>query len=178
MPEYLINEKSGLVYMMAWSCQATCDDLSQCWPRFMFTIMLSLDHYETVIASISVDLCVNSSPPSATYMRQVSIGSDNGLSPGRRQPIIWTNADILLIRHRGTHFNEILFEILIFSFKKMHLNMSSVKWWPFCPGEDELKYVSRPYVSKYIPQFLKAEIVYISFRNLLFVHKPSYSIGL
>ena len=54
----------------------------------MFTIMVSLDHNETVIASISVDLCVNSSPPSAVYMRQVSIGSDNGLSPGRRQPII------------------------------------------------------------------------------------------
>ena len=25
------------------------------------------------------------------------IGSDNGLSPGRRQAIIWTNAGILLI---------------------------------------------------------------------------------
>ena len=27
-----------------------------------------------------------------------TIGSDNGLSPDRRQAIIWTNADILLIR--------------------------------------------------------------------------------
>ena len=27
----------------------------------------------------------------------ISIGSDNGLSPGRRQAIIWTNAGILLI---------------------------------------------------------------------------------
>ena len=27
-----------------------------------------------------------------------NIGSDNGLSPGRRQAIIWTNAGILLIR--------------------------------------------------------------------------------
>ena len=27
------------------------------------------------------------------------IGSDNGLSPGRRQAIIWTNAEILLIGH-------------------------------------------------------------------------------
>ena len=26
------------------------------------------------------------------------IGSDNGLSPGRRQAIVWTNAAILLIR--------------------------------------------------------------------------------
>ena len=30
------------------------------------------------------------------------IGSDNGLSPGRRQAIIWTNAGILLTRTLGT----------------------------------------------------------------------------
>ena len=47
-----------------------------------------------------------------------SIGSDNGLSPGRRQVIIWTNAWILLVRPPGTIFNEILIEIHIFSFKK------------------------------------------------------------
>ena len=29
-------------------------------------------------------------------------GSDNGLSPGRHQAIIWTNAGILLIGHLGT----------------------------------------------------------------------------
>ena len=32
------------------------------------------------------------------------IGSNNGLSPGRRQAIIWTNAGILLIRTLGIHF--------------------------------------------------------------------------
>ena len=36
------------------------------------------------------------------------IGSDNGLSPGRRQAIIWTNAGILLIRTLGTNVSEIL----------------------------------------------------------------------
>ena len=39
------------------------------------------------------------------------MGSDNGLSPERRQPIIWTNAGILLIGPLGTNFNEILIEI-------------------------------------------------------------------
>ena len=53
------------------------------------------------------------------------IGSDNGLSPGRRQAIIWTNAGILLIGPIGTNFNEILVEINTFSFKKIHLKMSS-----------------------------------------------------
>ena len=53
------------------------------------------------------------------------IGSDNGLSPGRRQAIIRTNAGILLIRPFGTNFSEILIEIIIFSFKKMRLKVSS-----------------------------------------------------
>ena len=63
-----------------------------------------------------------------------SIGSDNGLSPVRRQAIIWTNAGILLIRTLGTNFSEILCEIHTFSFKKMHFKMSSEKWRPFCLG--------------------------------------------
>ena len=34
------------------------------------------------------------------------IGSDNGLSPGQRQAIIWTNAGTLLIRSFGINFSE------------------------------------------------------------------------
>ena len=55
------------------------------------------------------------------------IGSDNGLSPGRRQAIILTNAGILLIGPLGTNFSEILIEIQTFSFKKMRLKVSSAK---------------------------------------------------
>ena len=55
------------------------------------------------------------------------IGSDNGLSPERRQAIIWTNAGILLNGPLGTTFSEILIEIQTFSLKKIHLKMSSVK---------------------------------------------------
>ena len=62
------------------------------------------------------------------------IGSDNGLSPGRRQAIIWTNAGILLIEPMGTNFSENLIEILAFSLKQMHLKMSSGKCRPFCLG--------------------------------------------
>ena len=60
------------------------------------------------------------------------IGSDNGLSPCRRQAIIWTNAGTLLIRPLATNFSEISIEIHIFSFKNIHLKMSSGKWRPFC----------------------------------------------
>ena len=62
------------------------------------------------------------------------IASDNGLLPGRRQAIIWTNAGILLIGPLGTHFSEILIGIQTLSFKKMHLKMPSAKWRPFCLG--------------------------------------------
>ena len=57
-----------------------------------------------------------------------TIGSDNGLSHGRCQSTIWTNAGILLIWDLGTHFSEILSEIDTFLFKKIHLKMSSAKW--------------------------------------------------
>ena len=70
------------------------------------------------------------------------IGSDNGLSPGRRQAIIWTNAGILLIGPLGTNFSEVLSEIYTFSFKKMHLKMSSAKWRPFFLGLNVLTYWS------------------------------------
>ena len=53
------------------------------------------------------------------------IGLDNGVSPGRRQAIIWTDAGILLIGPVETNFREILIEINIFSFKKMELKASS-----------------------------------------------------
>ena len=51
----------------------------------------------------------------------ISIGSDNGSSPGRRQAIIWTNAGMLLIGPLGTNFSDILIKIYTFSFKRMHL---------------------------------------------------------
>ena len=35
------------------------------------------------------------------------ISSDNGLSPSRRQTIIWANAETLVIWHLGTNFIEI-----------------------------------------------------------------------
>ena len=59
------------------------------------------------------------------------IGSDNVLSPGRRQAIIWTNAWISLIGPYGTNCNEILIDILTFSFNKINFRRSSAKWRPF-----------------------------------------------
>ena len=60
--------------------------------------------------------------------------SDNGLSPGLRQAIIWNNAGILLIGPLGTNFSENFIGIQTFSFKKMPLKILSAKWRPFYLG--------------------------------------------
>ena len=76
-----------------------------------------------------------------THWGQVThiFGSDNGLSPNRRQAIIWTNAGLLLIGPLGTNFIEIIIKILAFSFKKMRLKVLSAKWRPFCLGLNVLR---------------------------------------
>ena len=94
-------------------------NLTAKWRPFCSCINL-LTHWGRV-----THICVN---------KLISIVSDNGLSPGRRQAIIWTNAGILLIGPLGTNSSEILIEIQTFWFKKMHWKMSSGKWRPFCLG--------------------------------------------
>ena len=71
----------------------------------------------------------NSSLPSVTYMsvNWVSIGSGNGLLPVRCRDITWSNTGILSIGLLGTNFSENRIGILPFSFKKMHLKLSSAK---------------------------------------------------
>ena len=59
----------------------------------------------------------------------VTIG--DGLSPFRCQAITWTKSDWLLSRSNRTELNDILFEILKLSFKKMHFKMSSAKFRNF-----------------------------------------------
>ena len=46
------------------------------------------------------------------------IGLDNGLSPGRRQAIIWSNAGKLLIWPLGTNFGKILRTFMHFHSRK------------------------------------------------------------
>ena len=66
--------------------------------------------------------------------KQIIIGSDNGLSPGRRQAIIWTNAGKLLFGPPWTHFSGISIEIYTFSFNKVPSKTSFGKCRPFCLG--------------------------------------------
>ena len=93
---------------------------------FMVLAVEGLTHWDRV-----THICVN---------KLTIIGSGNGLAPGQRQAIIWTNAGILWIGNLGTNFSEILSEIHTFIFKKMHLNMSSAKWRAFWLGLNVLSH--------------------------------------
>ena len=89
---------------------------------------------------------ITTTPASLTHWGRVThicvskltgIGSDNGLSPGRRQAIIWTNAGILLIGPIGTNFNEIFYRnSCIFiqenSFENVVCEMASILYRPQC----------------------------------------------
>ena len=86
-----------------------------------------------------IGLCQNTTKLIDAVCNLTIIGSDDSLSPGRRQAIIWTNAGILLIWTLGTNFSETLTEIHTFSFEKMYLKMSSAKWRQRCLGLNVLR---------------------------------------
>ena len=106
------------------------------------------------------------------------IGSDNDLSPGRRQVIIWTNAGLLSIGTLRTNFSEILSEIYTFSlkenaFKNVVCKIAAPLLWPQCVNNVE---VSKSYLPKdvwtalpcfrlYLGLRLKAFITYIHVRR-------------
>ena len=59
--------------------------------------------------------------------------------PGRRQVLILTYADILLIAPLGINFAHILITVQTFSFRKIHLNVSSGKCQPLFRGLNILR---------------------------------------
>ena len=111
------------------------------WPKILHTTLSSAFPWR-VLGKSFIEKCFLTHCGRVTYIcvnDLTRIGSDNGLSPGRHQAIIRTNAGILLIRPLGTNFSEFSVEILIFSFKKMRLKVSSVKRRPFCLGLNKLR---------------------------------------
>ena len=121
----VINYPSCLVFAQNSSCIKSIS-------YFVWSILLrKLTHWGRV-----THICVN---------KLTIIGSDDGLSSGRCHAIIWTSAGLLLSGPLGTNFSEILIEFLTFSFTKMCLKVSSVKWSPFCLGlnvltQDEIQW--------------------------------------
>ena len=113
------THRNSLLHMtINWIAALFSQDLNSGWKT------VNLTHWDQVM-----NICVS---------KQTIIVSDNGLSPGGCLAIIGTNAGILSIGALGTNCSEMFIEIYIFSFKKMHLKMSSLKWQPFCLGPNAL----------------------------------------
>ena len=121
--------------------------LKETYTNTSLSIQILNDHiYRNRVEILHTDSMYPSLGPSDTYIcvgKLIIIGSDIGLSPRRRQAIIWTNTGILLIGPLRTAFSEILIGIQTFSLKKMPLKMSSVKWRPFCLGLNVLSVFKR-----------------------------------
>ena len=86
---------------------------------------MSINHIEYFQQTV----CMNSFPPSASYMRQwtgkalVQIMACRPFGATELLPEL-----VLTYGRLGTNFNRSSY----LSFKEMQLNMSSGKWWPFC----------------------------------------------
>ena len=98
------------------------------WGVGGYKLVFSKHYFENIVSLLThwgwvTHICVG---------KLAIIGSDNGLSPGRRQAVIWNSAGILLTGTLGTNFSDILIGIQVLSFKEIHLKMSSAKRCPFC----------------------------------------------
>ena len=75
------------------------------------------------------------------------ICSDNGLSPDRRQVIIWTNVEVLLTGLLETNFSEILIAILTYIFIQENVfdsvvfEMAAILSRPQCVKHIEMKQI-------------------------------------
>ena len=152
----IIVFSSGLSPVRCLAITWTSDDLSSSGPKettfgdiFIESLMFSLMKIHLKISStkwrpwLSLNVLTHWGRVTHICVGKITIiVSDNGLSPGRHQAIIWTNVGTLLIRPLITNLSEILIGIQTFSFKKMYLKMSSAKWRPFCLGLNVLSHGS------------------------------------
>ena len=96
--------------------------MSPSYGRHSFTLCHNQEMNEQVISSdfIALEWLIHWSWVIDKCVSKLTIiGSDNGLSPGRHQAIIWTYAGISLIWTLGTKFSQILNEIHHYSFRKL-----------------------------------------------------------
>ena len=133
-----INNKSLLVPIMAWHrTHAPSHYLNRwCTVYWRVCVSLGLGGWARLVHIYVSNLTI--------------ISSDNGLLPGRCRAIIWTNTGIWLIGPVDINTNEILIEINSFSFKKMHLKMSSAKRRVVLLGPNVLR-------ANMIPEWHKAQ---------------------
>ena len=100
-----------------------------------------------VLSQVSSQDCWWIRPQCRIYasVNRVSIGSDNGLSPGRRQAIIGTIAGIDNVNWTLSNKLQWTFNRNTKHFTKTHLKISSAKWRSFCLGGRWIKSSAQHY---------------------------------
>ena len=131
--------KSGRVVLHCTSFANVCCKSAPA--KYMYTQLLMIKTYSISHWGRKTHICIN---------KLTIICSDNGLSPRRRQAIIWPYAGLLLIGPLATNFSEILSKSYTFSFKKMHLKnvvwkMAAILSRPQC----HILHISRSSVSRH-----------------------------
>ena len=125
---------SGLcTYIWWWAALHSIFAIS--WPRSLHTFTKAIGVLGTFIKIYESIVISHQCRIYESVINRVRIGSDDGLSPIWHQAIILSRVGLLSNGHVRTKFSEIVIKIENYSFTKMHLNILSVKWRPFCPGE-------------------------------------------
>ena len=138
-----LGPRDAIWLKTSWSILAQVITLSALMMTRSNICFIGLDNGLVINDGIMMNRPINSSPPSAAYMRQWTGSSLVQVMPCRlfgakplpEPKLTYCQLDNGLL---GSYFSEIWIGILSFSYKKMQLKMSSAKWWPFCPGGDEL----------------------------------------
>ena len=144
---YLTNDKSFSLVILGRNVSEITNKIHNFFSQEINLQMWSVIYWPFISGIVALEMAMIFPVSGLTHWGRVThicvskltiIASDNGLSPGRCQAIFRTNAGILLIGPWGTNFSEILIDIQTFSFKKMHLKMSSAKCRLFGLGLNEL----------------------------------------
>ena len=129
MSQDLTNDKSTLVQLTAWCHQATSHELSQYWPRSTRLYDVTMPQW-----------VINSSPPSAVYMRQrtgsalVQIMACRLLGAKPLPEPMQAYCQLDSWEHISPEFYH-------FHSRKYIWNCRLPKWRPFCPGGEELMHM-------------------------------------
>ena len=118
-----------IFHLEPWNLVENCpidfsfEHIYHCFTSISYVVFINLTHWGRV-----THICVG---------KLSIIVSDNGLSPGRRQAIIWTNAGIVLIGALGTNVSENFdWNLYIFieenAFENVVCEMASILSRPQC----------------------------------------------
>ena len=127
------NDRSTLVQVMAWCCQATSHYLSQCWPRSLLQYGVTRPEWvktlsnviHSWVASVTCDWIGLAVVGKCMPCIFVNFGSGNGLLPDGNKPLPQPVLVLWQVRSQSTHLDAHFYgNALHFSDKNVFQNNS------------------------------------------------------